>query len=182
MEMFSSMHLFSTSGSMCFLWFGSTEATWRKAGVPWRSLSMPCSRMRAIADSIQIDFLFKPSCRGLPCGTFQLPPYTLCICNSHFPCPANFVVWVNYCSLSVDLKFKTENTAVTLNSVASFSFSSIETFECESLTFSCEDDGSAVAILDFGTLCNYYTVNKMPLSRDTFLRFFFGIGCTKSNG
>ena len=66
------------------------------------------------------------------------------------------------------------NTAVTLNSVASFSFSSIETFECESLTFSWEDEGPAVAILEvsYMHLCNYFTVNS------TISELFIGIGST----
>ena len=45
-------------------------------------------------------------------------------------------IFLSFCQLVV----------VTLNSVANLSFSSIETFECESLTFSWEDDGPAVAI------------------------------------
>ena len=70
---------------MCFLWLGSTEAFWRKAGVPWRSLSMPCT------SSLVIDFKIfcKPSCKELLCGTFPLPICSPCFCSSRFLCPAN---------------------------------------------------------------------------------------------
>ena len=49
-EMFVCMHLFSKSGSMCFSWSGSTDRDWRKAGVPCRSVSIPCN--------VLISFLF----------------------------------------------------------------------------------------------------------------------------
>ena len=54
----------------------------------------------------------------------------------------------------------------TLNSVASFSFSSIETFECESLTFSWEDEGSAVAICKdiSATITRYYKISTDTIS------------------
>ena len=158
MEMFNSMHLFSTSGSMCFLWFGSTEATWRKAGVPWRSLSMPCTMIYSHCrfTHIRIYFEFKPSCRGLPCGTSQLPPCTPCSYNSHFPCPENILI----IGQLLYIRSMGGNTAVTLNSVASFSFSSIETFEWDSLTFSCEDEGPAVAILFKSLLCTSGTITQ----------------------
>ena len=57
------------------------------------------------------------------------------------------------------------NTAVTLNSVASFSFSSIETFEWDSLTFSCEDEGPAVAILFKSLLCTSGTITQLTRCR-----------------
>ena len=42
-DMFVWIHCCSSSASMCFLWPGSTEAIWRNAGVPCRSLSIPCN-------------------------------------------------------------------------------------------------------------------------------------------
>ena len=92
-EMFVCMHLFSKSGSMCFSWSGSTDRDWRKAGVPCRSVSIPCNVLISFLFCLTIIRyawnLLAEKIISLKCRTLSLCPlwfeYSASLCG-HFRC------------------------------------------------------------------------------------------------